>query len=264
MLIIVWGVFLVSDGIITIGGLIAANILAARVLSLLGTIAQTIFRKDLSFDVKAGECVALLGRVGSGKSTAGKVLAGLIAADSGSILIDGIALGQYDPAELRRGIGYLPQSPELFTGTLRENLTVGNPHASDADIQRALYFAAMDDFLAEVPEGLDLFLGEQGMRLSGGQRQGVALARLLLRHPKMLFLDEPTNAMDQKMQGLIIARLAELHAEGTGMMICTHRQSLAAMAGRLIVMDKGRAVLDGARDDILEKLRAMVPAAGKA
>ena len=317
VLIIVWGVFLVSDGVITIGGLIAANILAARVLSPLGTIAQTIFRaqyafkslgalnsfmalpversetltsdiavrkgavslngvcfsypnskvpalKELSFEVKPGECVALLGRVGSGKSTAGKILSGLIAADSGSILIDGISLGQYDPAELRRGIGYLPQAPELFTGTLRENLTVGNPHASDADIQRALYFAAMDDFLAEVPEGLDLFLGEQGMRLSGGQRQGVALARLLLRNPMMLFLDEPTNAMDQKMQGQIIKRLAELHAEGTGMIICTHRQSLAAMAQRLIVMDHGRAVLDGARDEILDKLRAAVPAAGKA
>ena len=92
----------------------------------------------------------------------------------------------------------------------------------------------------------------------------MALARLLLRNPMMLFLDEPTNAMDQKMQGQIIKRLAELHAEGTGMIICTHRQSLAAMAQRLIVMDHGRAVLDGARDEILDKLRAAVPAAGKA
>ena len=316
VLIIVWGVFLVADGLITIGGLIAANILAGRVLSPLGTIAQTIFRaqyafkslsalnrfmalpveqsdwvtsdaqvksgavslksvsftypqsnvpalKDLSFDIAAGECVALLGRVGSGKTTAGKLIAGLIPADEGSILVDGIALNQYDAAELRRGIGYLPQAPELFTGTLRENLTIGTPHASDEDIKRALYFAAMDDFMASVPEGLDLYLGEQGARLSGGQRQGITLARLILRRPKTLFLDEPTNAMDQKMQGQIIARMAELHSEGTGLIISTHRQSLAAMAERLIVMDQGRVVLDGARDDILEKLRGMVASGNK-
>lgn len=316
VLIIVWGVFLVADGLITIGGLIAANILAGRVLSPLGTIAQTIFRaqyafkslgalnrfmalpveqsdwvtsdaqiekgavslkavnftypqsnvpalKDLSFDIAAGECVALLGRVGSGKTTAGKLIAGLMPADEGSILIDGVALNQYDSAELRRGIGYLPQTPELFTGSLRENLTIGNAQASDDDIKRALYFAAMDDFMASVPEGLDLYLGEQGARLSGGQRQGIALARLLLRRPKTLFLDEPTNAMDQKMQGQIIARMAELNREGTGLIISTHRQSLAAMAERLIVMDQGRVVLDGARDDILEKLRGMVSAGGK-
>lgn len=310
VLIIVWGVFLVSDGLITIGGLIAANILAGRVLSPLGTIAQTIFRaqyafkalaalnsfmglpleqeatvtsdaqvktgaatfknvrfsypgaqvsalNDLTFSVGAGECVAFLGRVGSGKTTTGKILSGLIRADSGSVLIDGVALEQYDPAELRRGVGYLPQAPDLFTGTLRENLTVGNARASDEAIKRALYFAAMDEFLAAVPEGLDLFIGEQGRRLSGGQRQGVALARLLLRYPKMLFLDEPTNAMDQRMQGQIIQRLGELNRAGTGMIICTHRQSLAAMADRLIVMDQGRAVLDGRSDEVLEKLRAM-------
>ncbi|MEM1076156.1 MAG: type I secretion system permease/ATPase [Pseudomonadota bacterium] len=315
VLMIVWGVFLVAEGKITIGGLIAANILAGRVLAPLGTIAQTIFRgqyafkslaalnafmslpveqtsavnsdaqvkhggvslrgvsyrypqtnvsalSDLSFDVAPGECVALLGRVGSGKSTAGKLLCGLFQAASGTILIDGTAITQYDPAELRRGIGYLPQAPELFTGTLRENLTVGNAQASDHEIRRALYFAAMDEFIDQVPEGLDLFLGEQGQRLSGGQRQGVALARLLLRYPKTLFLDEPTNAMDQRMQGQIIARLTELNDAGTGLIICTHRQSLAGMARRLIVMDQGRAVLDGASDDVLAKLRAMGAAQG--
>ncbi|WP_433990426.1 type I secretion system permease/ATPase [Sulfitobacter sp. TBRI5] len=316
VLIIVWGVFLVSDGKITIGGLIAANILAGRVLAPLGTIAQTIFRaqyafkalsalnsfmglpleqeavvtsdaqitkgavalknvrfsypevqvsalNDLTFSVGAGECVALLGRVGSGKTTTGKVLSGLIRADSGTVLIDGVALDQYDPAELRRGVGYLPQAPDLFTGTLRENLTLGNARASDEEIKRAFYYAAMDEFLAAVPEGLDLFIGEQGRRLSGGQRQGVALARLLLRYPKMLFLDEPTNAMDQRMQGQIIQRLGELNRAGTGMMICTHRQSLAAMAGRLIVMDQGRVVLDGRSDEVLDKLRSMGTAQGK-
>jgi ATP-binding cassette subfamily C protein LapB len=316
VLIIVWGVFLVADGQITIGGLIAANILAGRVLAPLGAIAQTIFRaqyafkslaalnsfmklpveqdaavssdmrvsrgavrfkavsftypgakvpalKEMSFEFNPGECVAVLGRVGSGKTTTGKLLTGLVRADEGTILIDGVALEQYDTAELRRGIGYLPQSPDLFTGTLRENLTIGHPDASDEDIKRALYFAAMDDFLEQVPEGLGLFLGEQGMRLSGGQRQGIALARLLLRHPKTLFLDEPTNAMDQRMQGQIITRLRRLNREGTGLLICTHRQSLAAMADRLIVMDQGRAVLDGAREDVMRRLQNLADAQGK-
>jgi ATP-binding cassette subfamily C protein LapB len=201
--------------------------------------------------------VALLGRVGSGKTTAGKVMAGLLAPQSGQVLVDGVALDQYEPAELRRGIGYLPQNPELFTGTLRENLHVADQGAEDADLMRALYFAAMDDFVTATPEGLDVFLGEQGNRLSGGQRQGVSLARLLLRKPRILFLDEPTNAMDQRMEGQVIARLAELNRAGTGLLICTHRQSLAAMAGRLMVMDHGRIVLDGPREEVMEKLRAM-------
>lgn len=310
VLIIIWGVFLVSDGAITVGGLIAANILAGRVLAPLGMIAQTIFRAQyafkslaalnrfmalpveqgtavksdarvregavrvedvrfsypdaprpaldgLSLELRAGECVALLGRVGSGKTTTGKLLAGMIEPDSGSVLIDGIALPQYERAELRKGIGYLPQTPDLFTGTLRENLVIGQRHAGDEEIAQALYFAAMDEFMAEAPEGLDMFIGEQGKHLSGGQKQGIALARLLLRRPKTLFLDEPTNAMDQRMQGQIIARLEELNRSGVGLIICTHRQSLAAMADRLVVMDQGRAVLDGPRTDVLTKLRAM-------
>ena len=307
--IIVWGVFLVSRGEITIGGLIAANILAGRVLAPLGTIAQTIFRAQyafkslaalnrfmalpgeqspaitrtsnvvhgsislqdvcltypdaqrpalntLSFNIAAGESVALLGKVGSGKTTAGKVISGLLEADSGKVLIDGLAQSQYEPADLRRGIGYLPQNPDLFTGTLRENLMIGDQNASDDALVRALYFSAMDGFLAQTPEGLDMFIGEQGNRLSGGQRQGVALARLLLRRPRLLFLDEPTNAMDQQMEAAVIARLRELNQEGIGLIICTHRQTLAAMADRLLVMDQGRMVLDGPRAEVLHKLRA--------
>ncbi|WP_375230729.1 type I secretion system permease/ATPase [Roseobacter sp. S98] len=310
VLIIVWGVFLVAEGRISIGGLIAANILAGRVLAPLGTIAQTIFRAQyafralgalnrfmkleteeagavrsdavvrrgalslddvtftypgaqnaalsgLTFDMAPGESIALLGRVGSGKTTTGKVLAGLIRPSSGTVLVDGIALDQYDTAELRRGVGYLPQSPELFTGTLRENLVIGAPDATDADISRALYFAAMDEFVAGLPEGLDLFVGEQGTRLSGGQRQGIALARLLLRRPRVLFLDEPTNAMDHRMQQQITERLKELNRSGMGLLISTHRQSLAALAGRLIVMDAGRVVLDGAPGDVMTRLKDM-------
>ena len=312
VVIIVWGVFLVAAGDITVGGLIAANILAGRVLAPLGTIAQTIFRaqyaakslanlngfmalpserpatiasdlragegklefrkvsltypgtptpvlRELSFESAPGEVVAVLGKVGSGKTTMGKVAAGLIDPQSGQVLLDDIAIGQYDPAELRRALGYLPQQPDLFTGTLRENLTIGAPDASDDAINKALYFAAMDSFVASLPDGLETFLGEQGNRLSGGQKQGVALARLLLRKPRVLFLDEPTSSMDHRMEAQVAERLRDLSETGMGMIICTHRMSLAGIADRMLVLDQGRAVLNGPAAEVLEKLGAAAP-----
>lgn len=313
--IIVWGVFLVAQGEISIGGLIAANILAGRILAPLGAIAQTLFRaqhaskslgalnrfmklpvdydgtvrgglrvrqgmvqmqsvsftypetrhpalREVSLSVAPGEVVAMLGRVGSGKSTTGKLLAGLLQPDAGTILVDGIASDQYDPAELRSGVGYLPQNPEFFTGTLRENLTIGARSASDDQIMQALYLAGMDAFVTGLPEGLGLFIGERGSRLSGGQRQGLALARLLLRKPRFLFLDEPTSAMDQRMEAAVASRLQETSAAETGILICTHRQSLAALAERLVVMDEGRIVLDGPRDEVLMKMGAVTTTRG--
>lgn len=306
--IIGWGVYLVAEGRITVGALIAANLLAGRVLAPMGTIAQTIFRaqyafkamgnlsrfmdlpgergsavgsarrvsaghvelRDVSFTypgaerpalsglslaIAPGECLALLGRVGSGKTTLGKLLTGLLPHGAGQILIDGHGVGQYDPAELRRGIGYLPQDPELFTGTLFENLTLGVPNATPDEIDRALYLAGMEDFVAESPQGLDRFVGEKGHCLSGGQRQGIALARLLLCRPKLLFLDEPTNAMDQQMEARVIARLRTLSAEGVGLVLCTHRQSLAALADRFVLLDGGRLVMDGPKAQVMERLR---------
>lgn len=307
--IVVWGVFLVAEGRITIGGLIAANILAGRILGPLAAIAQTVFRaqyavkslgalsrfmaqpgerggavrsdarirrgsvrldevgftypdapapalRDISLQIEPGEVVALLGRVGSGKTTLGKILGGLIVPTSGTVLVDGIALAQYEPAELRAGIGYLPQEPDLFTGTIRENLVIGRPSARDDEIQTALHHAGMDEFVASVPQGLDFFIGERGQRLSGGQRQGLALARLLLRRPRLLFLDEPTNAMDQRMETLVTDRLRALGRDsGTGLILCTHRNSLAAIADRFVVMDRGRIVLDGAPSDVMGRLR---------
>jgi ATP-binding cassette subfamily C protein LapB len=309
VVIIVWGVHLVTEGRITVGALIAANLLAGRALAPLAAIAQTIFRAHyarkamqsldtlmalprewsdtvrsdlrvtegavemrevvfrypaaehpaiagLSLEIRRGETVALLGRVGSGKTTVGKLLNGLLAPDSGNILIDGHAFAQFDPAELREGVGYLTQDSELFTGTLRENMTIGRPGASDEDVRRALHLAGMDAFVAANPAGLDLYIGEKGNRLSGGQRQGVALARLLLRRPKILFLDEPTNAMDQQMETAFIQRIAALKAEIPTLILCTHRMSLAATAERFIVLDQGRKVLDGPKEEVMATLRA--------
>ncbi|RBI71224.1 type I secretion system permease/ATPase [Roseovarius sp. TE539] len=306
--IIVWGVYLVAEGRITIGALIAANILAGRALAPLGTIAQTIFRahyalramsalsqfmkvapergpavhssarvtrgaatlsevtyrypgagtdalQSVTLEIAPGDCIALLGRVGSGKSTLGKLLCGLLSPDSGTLLIDGRGAAQYDPAELRAGVGYMPQEPELFTGTLRENLVIGRPHATESEIEEALHLAAMDRFVRDDPEGPDRFIGEKGAQLSGGQRQGLALARLLLRRPKLLFLDEPTNAMDRDMEAEVVARLRELNAAGTGLVLCTHRPALADLASRWLVMDRGRKLLDGPRDRVTADLR---------
>ena len=309
VVIIFWGVFLVSEQRITIGALIAANILSGRILAPLAAVAQTIFRthyarrsmqvldemmelpreggaqarsglriergdlalREVSFrypgaehpavagltlDIAAGETVALLGRVGSGKTTTGKLLNGLLAPDSGTILIDGHGIGQYEPAELREGVGYLTQEIELFTGSLRENMVLGRPEASDEEIRKALWLAGMDGFVAASPAGLNLFVGERGNRLSGGQRQGVALARLLLRGPKVLFLDEPTNSMDLQMESAVIARLREVGQGRTTLILCTHRMSLADVADRFVVLDRGRKVLDGPKADVLAQLRA--------
>lgn len=306
--IIVWGVYLVAEGQITIGALIAANILAGRALAPLGTIAQTIFRahyalramsalsqfmkvtperspevlssarvsegatklsdityrypgagqdalQSVTFDIAKGECIAILGRVGSGKSTLGKLMCGLLAPDSGTLLIDKRSAGQYDPAELRAGVGYMPQEPELFTGSLRENLVIGRPHASESEIETALHQAAMDRFVADDPAGLDRFIGERGAQLSGGQRQGLALARLLLRQPKLLFLDEPTNAMDRDMEAEVVGKLRELNHAGTGLVLCTHRPALADLASRWMVIDRGRKILDGPRDTVVAQLK---------
>lgn len=175
------------------------------------------------------------------------------------MLIDGTNLAQFDPAELRRGIGYLPQHPDLFTGTIRENLTLGNPDASDEAIRHALYLAGMDGFVDSLPDGAQFFVGERGQRLSGGQRQGLSLARLLLREPKFLFLDEPTNMMDQHMEAVVVQRLAEIAQSGIAVMISTHRHSLATTADRFIVLERGMKVLDGPQKDVMARLRAAAP-----
>ena len=212
---------------------------------------------QISVRFDPGSATALLGRIGSGKSTLGKLLNGTYQADAGAILIDGYEIAQFEPAELRAGIGYLPQDPVLFTGTIRENVAIGVPEASDADIMKALYYAGIDGFVAGLPEGLGFFAGEKGERLSGGQRQAIALARLLLRQTKFLFLDEPTNAMDHQTEALVVERLAELQRSGVGMILCTHRMSLASIADRYVVIDKGRKVMDGPKAAVIQQLNQM-------
>jgi len=155
---------------------------------------------------------------------------------------------------LFRSIGYLPQDPELFTGTIRENLLLGYPNANDDEINQALILAGMDYFIQENPEGLNQHVGEKGSKLSGGQRQAIALARLFLRKPKLLFLDEPTNAMDNVTESDVIQKLAGFRDAHVGLIVSTHRHSLAASMDRLIILDKGRILADGPAKQILAQL----------
>ena len=216
-----------------------------------------------SFKVTKGERVAILGRIGSGKSTVAKLLMGLYHPDSGSLLLDGIDVNQIDPADLRRNTGYVPQDVKLFYGTVRENLVMGNRAASDEAIVRATRIAGVDKFVGRHPAGLDMSVGEQGRSLSGGQRQAVAIARALLGDPGMLVLDEPTSAMDfATEQAFVNALLAVI--TGRSLVLITHKPTLLPLVERIVVLDAGRVVADGPKDKVLQMLAQAAPAGGKA
>jgi ATP-binding cassette subfamily C protein LapB len=209
----------------------------------------------VSFKIAAGERVALIGRIGSGKSTIEKLVLGLYEPDGGSITIDGTDLRQIDPADLRRNIGCVPQDVTLFTGTLRDNIVMGAAQADDATMLRAAELAGVEEFAARHPLGYDRPVGERGQALSGGQRQAVAIARALLGDPPILVLDEPTSAMDNAGENGLKARLtAEL--PGRTLLLVTHRASLLSLVDRLIVLDGGKVVADGPKDQVLKALAA--------
>jgi ATP-binding cassette subfamily C protein LapB len=214
---------------------------------------QVAALENVSFAVKPGERVGIIGKIGSGKSTLEKLLLGFYEPQKGSVRVDGIDLKQVDPADLRRNIGYVPQDVFLFFGSVRDNIMVGAPHADDAAILRAARIAGVDGFVARHPHGFDLQVGEGGHALSGGQRQAIAIARALIRDPNILILDEPTSAMDKGSEDWFIARLREIMA-GKTLLLVTQRLSLLTLVDRVIVMDGGRAVADGPRDAILETL----------
>lgn len=210
---------------------------------------------QVSFRIAAGERVGLIGRIGSGKSTIEKLVLNLFEPDAGAVLVDGIDLRQIDPADLRRNIGYVPQDPVLFSGTIRDNITIARPGADDAAMLHAAELAGVDAFVARHPMGYDRDVGERGRSLSGGQRQAVALARALLGDPPILLLDEPTSAMDSAGEGGLKARLtAELG--GRTLLLVTHRGSLLSLVDRLIVLDGGRIVADGPKAEVMRALAA--------
>ena len=212
---------------------------------------------NLDFAISPGERVGILGRMGSGKTTVGRLLTGLYTPTSGEILIDGVDIKQYHAHELRAAIALVVQEAELFYGTIRENIIMGRPEASDDEIVRAAKLSGADEFIATHPKGFELNVGEGGSRLSGGQRQCVALARALLLQPKILFLDEPTSAIDKTSEKRFIERLNAALLPDQTLIVTTHRNSLLQLVNRLIVLDKGRVFLDGPRDEVIQRLTQM-------
>lgn len=306
--VIVIGVYLISAGELSMGGLIAASMLSGRAMAPLGQVAalttqlhhvKTAFEsldeimaqrverpeggaflsrqnfngdiefrnvsfsypgsdvpalQDVSFSLKAGESVAILGRIGSGKTTLQKLVMGLYQPTQGAVLIDGIDARQLDPAELRRNIGYLPQDVTLFYGSLRENIAMGSPHATDADVVAAAEVAHLNEFVNLHPQGFDMSVGERGESLSGGQRTSVALARAVINDPPILLLDEPTSSMDQSTESWVKNKL-ESYADNKSVMLITHRTTLLPLVDRIVVIDGGQVVADGQRDKVVEALR---------
>lgn len=210
--------------------------------------------RNLSFSIKPGEKVAILGRIGSGKTTLEKLILGLYRPTEGAVLVDGIDLRQLDPAELRRQVGYVQQDVMLFYGSLRDNIMMGAPLAEDADIVKAAEIGGIIGLVNQHPQGFDMVVGERGESLSGGQRQGVAIARAVINDPPILLLDEPTSSMDHSSEEDIKRRLTEF-ARGKTVLLISHRTSLLDLADRIIVMDGGRIVADGPKDQVISALR---------
>jgi ATP-binding cassette, subfamily C, bacterial LapB len=207
----------------------------------------------VSFDIRPGERVGVIGAVGSGKSSLIKLILGLYQPTAGAVLVDGTDLRQIDPADLRRNIGCVPQDAYLFRGSLRDNIVIGMPDADDARVLEAAKLSGVEDFVRGHPLGYNLPVGERGENLSGGQRQAVALARALLRQPPMLLLDEPTTGMDTGMEEAFKARLASILKDRT-LLLVTHRRSLLTLVDRLILLQNGAVIADGPRDQVLARL----------
>jgi ATP-binding cassette, subfamily C, bacterial LapB len=209
----------------------------------------------MSFAVKPGERVGIIGKIGSGKTTLGRLLGGLYQPSEGHLLIDGVDVRQYHPAVVRAAVSVVSQSADLFSGTIKENLLMGRPDATDADILEVAKLTGIDDFASRHPRGYDMPVGERGSNLSGGQRQLVAIARLLMARPKIVFLDEPSGAMDMASEKLLIAKLKQVLTPQMTVVISTHRHSMLELVDRLIVVDQGRVVADGPKEAVIAELQ---------
>ncbi|MGL4405419.1 MAG: type I secretion system permease/ATPase, partial [Notoacmeibacter sp.] len=212
--------------------------------------------RNLALSIKSGERVGIIGKIGSGKTTLGRLLTGLYEAQEGKVLINGVDVRQYHPAEVRGAVAYSGQSTDLFSGTLKENLQLGRADATDEEIIEAARKTGVDEFAGAHPRGYDLAVGERGNNLSGGQKQAVAITRLLLAKPRIVFLDEPSGSLDLATERQLIGNLARAFGRDVTLVISTHRYSLLELIDRLVVIDRGRIVADGPKDKVLEALAA--------
>ncbi len=210
--------------------------------------------KGVSCKIEPGEKVALVGRVGSGKTTLARLMMGLYQPQSGSVLIDGIDLRQVDPAELRRNIGFVPQDGLLFFGTLKNNILMGNPPVTDAELLKAVRIGGVDTFANLHPSGMEMPVGERGELLSSGQRQAVLIARAVLKNPPVLILDEPTASMDSTTEEKVCRNLAVFSKSKT-LLVTTHRTALLGLVDRIIVVEAGRIVANGPKAEVLKALQ---------
>jgi ATP-binding cassette subfamily C protein LapB len=212
--------------------------------------------RDFNLKIEPGERVGIIGKIGSGKTTIGRLLGGIYDAQGGSILIDGIDIRQYHPYELRRAVGIVAQDSDLFFGTLRSNILMGVPDATDEQMVRACQLAGVDDFANKHPSGFDMPVGERGALLSGGQKQAVALARILLLEPRIIFLDEPSGSIDLASERILIKHLRDAFDDGQTLILSTHRYSMLDLVDRLVVISNGKVAADGPKDKVLEALKA--------
>lgn len=209
--------------------------------------------KDLNFTINAGEKIAVIGSVGSGKTTIERLILNLYQPTSGAVVVDDTDVRQIDPGDLRRNIGVVQQSPQLFQATIRENITMGDEMVPDRNVVKAAEVAGVMDFLRETPSGLDSFAGERGEALSGGQRQAVAVARAILYDPQILIMDEPTSSMDPMSENRLMKRLHNITRDKT-LILITHKGPMLSMVDKIMLLERGSIVDFGIKERIIENL----------
>jgi ATP-binding cassette subfamily C protein LapB len=210
---------------------------------------------DVSFTIQPNECVGIIGKNGSGKTTIEKLILGLYKPTSGAILIDGTDINQIDPATLRSNISYVPQDVLLFQGTIKENILLKHPNATDEELLFASKLSGVDEFVNTHPMGFDMVVGERGDELSGGQKQSIGIARAFIQKSPIVLLDEPSSSMDSNKE-IKFTTFLNQHKQNHTTILISHKNTLLDITNRLILLDKGKVLIDGKREDVLEKLNA--------
>ena len=211
--------------------------------------------KEINLTIKQGEKIAIIGKIGSGKSTLAKLIMNIYTPTNGSVMIDKTDVRQIDVVDLRKAVGYVPQEPFLFLGSIKDNITIGSNFASDEDLLEAGKITGLTEFLGKRDAGFDLLVGERGDGLSGGEKQSITLARALISKPNFLILDEPTNAMDLQTEQKFIQNMetSQISKDKT-LIIMTHKMSILKLVDRVIILHDGKIIADGPKDKVMKSL----------